>query len=238
VIEMIADEFLYGVISGADNLNRGSLEPSVDIATINRSGIVDEAQRRRDALERRLADNKLLSMLAASNFTGPLYRRFEDELAAYGMAVLRDLMSSREIFALAAAQGSAIRPSNTEIEELSRNSEAREDLSSMTVALALPQFRRHLTVDYSRLDMGRGDTLASQFISACMSVFPNEFRKRRLAAKRWNNTVLSEAGHPDVVSPDADPSDILSGKVRLGKNCAMSIPERGRLSRSLSMGIP
>jgi hypothetical protein len=87
----------------------------------------DEMQRRHANLERRLADQKLRDALAAEEFTGPRYRRFEGELAAYGISVLRGWMHSGHIFKLTAGRGFQLSPTEYELEELVRDSDVREE---------------------------------------------------------------------------------------------------------------
>jgi hypothetical protein len=77
-----------------------------------------------------MADQELVDKLAAGDFTGPRYRRFEEELAAYGMSVLRGSMHSGYIFKLTTGRGFALHPSDSELEELVRDSDAREELAT------------------------------------------------------------------------------------------------------------
>ena len=161
-----------------------------------------EARRLQENLQRREADQMLLVQLAAGSFTGRCYERFENELAAYAMSVLRGWMHSGFIFQLTAARGFALNPSDDELEELHRNSDAREELAIMTVALALPRFRDQALVGGGWRFEG-GASLSTYFMGACLYVFPNEVRKRRVQHKRWR---LQDNGDPGLISPAEDPT--------------------------------
>jgi hypothetical protein len=87
-----------------------------------------------EGLARRLADQKLRDALAAEGFTGRRYRRFEEELAAYGISVLRGWLYTGYILQLASKRGFHLKPTEFELAELARDSDAREELANMTVA--------------------------------------------------------------------------------------------------------
>ena len=148
------------------------------------SGAADAARQLEEAV-RRLADKELRDELAAHGFSGPKYRRFQEELARYATSVLRAWMYSGYVFKLIADRGFAAYPTDAELEELRRNPEVREDLANMTVAVALPRFREHALIgDGWRHDGGA--SLATYFMGCCLHVFPNEFRKRRVQQEKWH----------------------------------------------------
>ncbi|WP_203941540.1 sigma-70 family RNA polymerase sigma factor [Spirilliplanes yamanashiensis] len=190
---------------------------SVDqVLTNMTSAFAKEARRLQESLQRREADQALLVELAAGNFTGRAYERFENELAAYAMSVLRGWMHSGFIFKLTAARGFSLNPSGDELEELFRKSDAREELAIMTVALALPRFREQALVNGGwRLEGGA--SLSTYFMGACLYVFPNEVRKRRAQRKKWR---LQDSGDPGTAPPPTegridDPCVITVGNQRV-----------------------
>jgi hypothetical protein len=175
-------------------------------------------------LERRAADQELRDELASCDFDGRRYQKFESELARYGMSVLRGWMYSGYVFQLAAGRGFALHPSDRELEELYRDSDVREELATMTVALALPRFREHALVRGGwRYDGGA--SLATYFVGACMYVFPNEFRKHRVQVKKWR---LQDNGDPAVSAPQADhiadPAVLAVGNIRVRDDLARADP--------------
>lgn len=176
---------------------------------------VDETRQMQENLERRAADQQLRDEMAKSNFTGKLYGRFEHELARYGMSVLRGWMHSGYVFHLTSARGFALHPSAAELEELHRDSDAREDLAIITVAVALTRFRERALVAGGWRYEG-GATLSTFFMGACLYVFPNEFRKRRVQRKKW---LLQDGHDPAVTAPQQDhitnPAVLTLGSMRV-----------------------
>lgn len=175
----------------------------------------EETRRQQENLARREADRELLAELAACDFTGRRYKRFEEELAGYGMSVLRGWMHSGYIFELTAARGFALNPSEFELEELTRDSDIREELAIMTVALALPRFRKNALVGGGwRFDGGA--SLSTYFMGACLYVFPNELRKRRVQRKKW---MLQDRGDPALTAlrdeTTSNPAALAVGNIRV-----------------------
>lgn len=161
----------------------------------------EDARKLEENLRRRAADKELRDELARHDFSGRQYLRFEEELARYGTAVLRAWMHSGYVFKLTAARGFVLHPTDTELEELNRDPEARGDLANMTVAVALPWFREHALVGGGwRVDGGAG--LPTYFMGACLYRFPNEFRRRRVQDERWRR---QDSGRPVLVAVEADP---------------------------------
>jgi hypothetical protein len=201
--------------SGPSGSDLGGPIPLDAILANIKPELVADARRQQENLQRRMADQELLGKLAASEFTGPRYRRFEEELAAYGMSVLRGWMHSGYIFKLAAGRGFSLYPSDSELEELFRDSDAREELANMTVALALPRFRKHALVGGGwRLDGGA--SLPTYFMGACLYVFPNEFRKRRVYQQKYTRAQRGEAVTMEPVSnPVTNPAVIATGIIRV-----------------------
>ena len=91
------------------------------------------------SLQRRAADQQLRDELAVYDFSGPKYQKFEEELARYGTSVLRAWAYSGYIFKLVSSRGFTLYPSETELRDLHRDPEVREELANMTVAVALPR---------------------------------------------------------------------------------------------------
>ena len=168
-----------------------------------------------EALQRRMADQQLRDEMAAYDFSGSRYRRFQEELARYGTSVLRGWMYSGYVFKLIAARGFAVHPTAAELEELHRDSEVREELANMTVALALPRFREHALVG-GRWRYEGGAGLPTYFMGSCLYVFPNEFRKRRVQLEKWRR---QNSRDPAVTMPGADhvsdPAVIATGNINV-----------------------
>jgi DNA-directed RNA polymerase specialized sigma24 family protein len=129
--------------------------------------------------------------------------------------VLRGWLHSGYVFQLAAARNFTLHPSDVELEELHRDSDAREELANMTVALALPRFKKHALVGSGwRIDGGA--SLTTYFMGACLYVFPNEFRKRRVYQKKWTRAHYAEAKKLEpMVNPVTDPGVVATGNMRV-----------------------
>lgn len=179
-----------------------------------------EARQMQGSLRRRAVDRELRDELARYQFAGPHYQRFETELARYGMSVLRGWMYTGYVFRLAAARGLRVHPSEAELEELHRDSDVREELATMTVAVALGRFRERALLGEGWRFEG-GASLATYFMGACLYVFPNEFRKHRAHSRKWNQAQLRDAStvEPDD-RPTADPETIVLGNTRVCEDLA------------------
>jgi DNA-directed RNA polymerase specialized sigma24 family protein len=189
--------------------------PRADVLANIKPALADETRRLQETLERRIADRELLAQLAAQDFTGRRYDRFEHELAAYGMSVLRGWMHSGYVFKLAAGRGFAMHPTEAELEELFRDSVAREELAIMTVAKALPRFKEHALVGGGWRFEG-GASLPTYFMGACLYVFPNEFRARRVQQRKWTRAHRIEATNLEpIANPVSNPAVITTGNLRV-----------------------
>jgi hypothetical protein len=106
-----------------------------------------EAQRLQESIERRMADHQLIGLLARDGFRGSRYEAFENDLARYAISVLRAWMYSGSIFKMAASRGYGLNPHELDLERLTSDSGLREELATMTVALALPRFRQRAFIE-------------------------------------------------------------------------------------------
>ena len=193
-----------------------------------------DARQLEEALQRRIADQQLRDELAAHDFSGPRYRRFQEELARYGTSVLRGWMYSGYIFKLIAGRGFTVHPTSAELEELHGDSQVREDLANMTVALALPRFRERALIGGGwRYEGGAG--LPTYFMGSCLYVFPNEFRKRRVQQEKWRRQngrdpaiTMQEANHV------SDPAVIATGNIQV-RDHLNGIDERSRAIVALKL---
>lgn len=188
-----------------------------------------ETSRLQENLQRRAADRELLDELARHDFTGPHYQRFENELARYGVSVLRGWMYTGYVFELAAGRGLTLHPTEAELEELHRDSDIREELATMTVAVALKRFRDNALIGGGwRYDGGA--SLATYFMGACLYVFPNEFRKHRAYHRRWTAAQIREARMIDVDGHHIiDPEQIVMGRLRVSEELKRVDPRAGTI---------
>ncbi|GGN93816.1 hypothetical protein GCM10011579_092680 [Streptomyces albiflavescens] len=151
-----------------------------------------QARRLHKSIDRRMADRKLVRLLSEDGFAGPRYAWFEEELARYGISVLRGWMHSGFVFTLVASRGFALHPHELELEALAQDGELREELATMTVARALPRFRRRALVEGGWTYEG-GASIATYFMGACAYEFPNEYRRHRSHEERWRRALERDA---------------------------------------------
>lgn len=178
-------------------------------------GQTEQVRRLDESLERRLYDRQLRDELARSQFSGRRYMLFETELVRYAISVLRAWMYTGYIFRIVATRGFSLHPSDNDLDELRRDSDAREELAAMTVAVALPRFREQALIgDGWRFEGGA--SLTTYFMGACLYVFPNEFRKRQSAMKRWRHAQEIEArAFTPSTDPQTDPAADVLGRLRI-----------------------
>ncbi|MFF3456988.1 hypothetical protein ACFYXH_22165 [Streptomyces sp. NPDC002730] len=150
-----------------------------------------DARRQQESIDRRIADEEMIRVLSRAGFQGSLYERFAEELARYGISVLRGWMHSGFIFKLVARRGYGLNPHELELEELVSNSDLREELATMTVACALPRFRQRAFVEGGWQIEG-GASITTYFMGACAYDFPNEFRRHRAGEERQRRVLRRE----------------------------------------------
>ncbi|MFJ8787024.1 hypothetical protein [Streptomyces sp. NPDC102476] len=150
-----------------------------------------QAKKLQENLDRRMADQQMVTLLSESGFAGAHYGRFEEELARYGISVLRGWLYSGYVFKLVASRGFDLKPHELELEELAHDSDLREELAMMTVARALPVFRQRALVETGWRADG-GASIATYFMGASAYEFPNEYRRHRVQQKRWHRGRATE----------------------------------------------
>ena len=169
-------------------------------------------------------DRKLVDALAEVGFAGPRFDRFRDELARYALSVLSGWMYSGYVFQLTARRGFALWPTAAELDELHYDADLRLELAVMVVAVALPAFREHALVAGGWRADG-GASLTTYFMGACLTVFPNEFRKYRTEKQRWRaqDATGQNAAAPSAAA-DGDPADLVAGTMRVQEDLARMDP--------------
>jgi hypothetical protein len=170
------------------------------------------------------ADRKLVDVFAAGGFAGPRFDRFRDELARYAVSVLSGWMYSGYVFQLAAGRGFPLRPTAAELDELHRDADLRQELALIVVAAALPAFREHALVGGGWRADG-GASLTTYFLGACLTVFPNEFRKHRSERQRWRAQDASDQkAAASRAAASGDPADLVAGTMRVREDLARMDP--------------
>ncbi|GAA4090513.1 hypothetical protein [Streptomyces shaanxiensis] len=168
-----------------------------------------EARRLQESIDRRSNDERILEVLARDGFRGPRYEQFVDELVRYGISVLRGWMHSGFIFQLVAERGFGLHAHELELEELSSNSDLREELATMTVARTLPRFRQQALIEGGWTFEG-GASITTFFMGSCAYDFPNEFRRYRAGEERHRRAVQRQQElYEDPVGPLGVAAEVL-----------------------------
>lgn len=151
----------------------------------------EKSRQIQEGIDRRAADGRMVELLAKDGFKGPSYERFQEELARYAISVLCGWMHSGYIFELMAQRGFRLNPHELDLEDLTTDSELRQELASMTVARALPRFRQHALIDGGWRIEG-GASLTTYFVGACAYFFPNEWRRYCTVEARHRRAISRE----------------------------------------------
>lgn len=149
-----------------------------------------------ERLDRLLADAKLISHLQWSGFQGADYDWFAEELARYGLAVLRSWMFTGVIFERLKEKGYGPLPP---LAASGWDADDRDGLAHLTIALALRKFRETVLIPH-RWDHTKGATLKTFFIGQCLMRFPNFYRS-------WHLEVTERPQHRDL--DDIDPGKMV-----------------------------
>jgi hypothetical protein len=140
----------------------------------------DPAEKARVENARRLlADRALIAELAAAGFAGPVFEVAEAEFAAYGIAVMMAWMRTRRIFRKCRDVG---RPVSDHSLEWSRDD--RLEIAIEATARGLRYFVDRV-LRPGRWDPGRGATLRTFFIGACLLQFSNVFELWATEQRHW-----------------------------------------------------
>src|SRR5664280_1397358 len=90
-----------------------------------------EARAAEENLRRRGADRELIQDLAKDGFIGQRYERFTNDVARYGISVMRGWLHSGHVFKLVAGRGFSLHPSADEMDALAHDPDLREELALM-----------------------------------------------------------------------------------------------------------
>ncbi|PXY16587.1 RNA polymerase sigma factor [Prauserella muralis] len=130
----------------------------------------DEVRRRAESLQRRLRDRELREELVAEDFGGPAWKRFAEELARYGVAVMLAWLRTGEIFVQCKRKGWPVGTSPSTWRD-----DDQIDLAHDTVVAAINLFKRD-ALKKGGWSWEGGASLKTYFIGACVLSFPSIYR--------------------------------------------------------------
>ncbi|MHA6631895.1 RNA polymerase sigma factor [Pseudonocardia sichuanensis] len=174
-----------GVVPGGETPLDAAHEPATTtpVSALDLSSVEaddEEAERPAESLERRQADLELRNDLALAGFDGPEWRRFAEELARYGRAVMKAWCYSGEIFNQCRKKNCYPGPSPEHWTD-----DDRDGLADDVVTAAIIAFRDRALIGRG-WDWRAGASLKTYFIGACVYQFPNAFRRWRTEDQTWN----------------------------------------------------
>jgi hypothetical protein len=146
-------------------------------------------------------EDALIKDFRGRGFTGPSYEFFEMELAAYGSAVLMAWMRRAEIY-------NQCRDKKRPISgPLPQDYDDRVGLAGLVVATALDRFRDVLRD--GTWDPGRGATLKTYFVGACVLAFSNVWDRWHREERRRVGELMHDSleDSPILVKLLVEPSD-------------------------------
>lgn len=146
-------------------------------------------------------DHLLYTQLSAAGFQGPKYKIFRNELAAYALPVIRAWLRRGLIFAHTLDQGRPLTVTDYDRAGL-QDVDERVGLAGETVAKALVLFHRKAIAGTGWTPAG-GAALTTYFVGACVSVFPNIYRRWQRHRERWR---------PSFCAADEDIRDLTRAK--------------------------
>ncbi|MGW1789223.1 RNA polymerase sigma factor [Streptomyces tubercidicus] len=182
--------------------------PDSELSAVEALASNDTTEHRQVPTSRRMADEQLVRLLSEDGFAGPRYERFEEELARYGISVMRGWMHSGFVFKLVASRGFDLKPHDQELERLACDGDLREELAMMTVARSLSRFRERALIGEGWKAEG-GASIATYFMGACVYEFPNEFRRHRKEEERWRRGAEQETTGGPVPSVQSVADEVL-----------------------------
>ncbi|MFC9484607.1 hypothetical protein ACFTZM_00820 [Streptomyces hydrogenans] len=159
---------------------------------------------------RRAADRDLFGRLQASGFKGPEFETFQDRIWLYGWKVLRAWMRDGEIIARCRENRIYFAAPYTEVEEITRRDDVRQDIAIDCLGKAVPYY---LSKSLPRWNPAGGRSLNSFFIPIALRFFRDAYRTWATGHRRRMREILGPDAlpvHAEALDPwDQTPSSAL-----------------------------
>lgn len=190
----------------------------------------DDERERADRLDRLAQDFQWVNDLALAGFEGPQWEYFVDQLARYGIGVMRGWMRRGLIWERCKAKGmGGLTPLGRHFSD-----DELEELTDETVAKALRHFRDDVLMQH-RWDYHRGASLRTYFIGQCLIRFANIYRRWWGNEARAGRMLLADDPHlnqnePRTESVEATALDFVTATVALSTAKDPRVPKAMVLS--------
>lgn len=159
--------------------------------------------------EQLVSDRELFAQFRAEGFEGPAFEMFEERLWLYGWNVLRSWMKDGTIIERCRKRKIYFKAPYTEVEEMMRRADVREDIAMDCLSKAVPCY---LSDCLEQWNPGGGRNLTSFFVPIAMSHFRDAYRRwardyrRRLYELSGNSLYRTDDDGYSVWNPTAVPS--------------------------------
>lgn len=151
------------------------------------------------------ADAALIEALRRVDFQGPVWDRFAQELARYGLPIVRSWISSLKMFAKCAEKNVRCPGPPHNVQRLPDDDAS--EMANEIIARALNKFRDKI-LRPGRWSPQGGASLRVMFVTQCIFQFPNVYRHWLVENKRLPMGDLEELELMDA-GPDGDPAGLV-----------------------------
>ncbi|MEU0074107.1 hypothetical protein ABZ027_31900 [Streptomyces sp. NPDC006332] len=158
--------------------------------------------------ERRARDRELFAEFQATGFEGPAYEMFRQRLWLYGWNVLRSWMKDGTVIARCRKRNIYFKAPYTEVEEMMRRAEVREDIAIDCLSRAVPYY---LSDCLQQWDPEGGRNLTTFFMPIALHHFRDAYQRwareyrRRLYELSGNSLYRTDDDGFTVWSPPVVP---------------------------------
>jgi len=188
----------------------GTLVSTADLVALesDETAFDERSRRAAERLDRLAVDRDLHDRLALDEFRGPEYRQFANELAAYGLAVVRAWLLSGEMFQRCAARHRSVgsRPTGWTDHDVG-------GLANDCVTAALTEFQNRALVGAGWEYSEDGASVKTYFITGCIYAFPNVYRAWERSSRRWHRVHDPRESFDDVTSESLGTQDVATTAV-------------------------
>ncbi|MFF3691706.1 hypothetical protein [Streptomyces sp. NPDC002187] len=140
--------------------------------------------------EQLATDRELYEQLVADRFTGPRFEQLREELWLYGWRVMRAWMRDGSVIERCAERNITFSAPYTEVEEMMRRVDIRDEIGHNCVSNAITAFMLALGTEYCWRPH-KGATMRTYLIGACLFAFRDAYRRWATGYRRRLDIALA-----------------------------------------------